>query len=233
MSYIHNIKKDLSNYIKKDNPSKFFKTRKGEYAYKDIFLGVSIPDQRSIASKYIDIDLDLLEELIKSPIHEERSIALIILVSKFNISDIDIKSDIYNFYISFISYINNWDLVDMSAQYILGYWLYDKDRSILEKLALSDVLWERRIAIVSTHYFIKKKDYKDTFKIARILLSDKEDLIQKAIGWTLREVGKYCSNDKEEEFLKKYYSSISRTALRYSIERFSEEKRSKYLKGII
>lgn len=229
MSNIYNIKKELSNAHKKDNPSKFFKTCKGDYAYGDIFLGVSIPDQRRIAKKYLDLDLLSINTLIKSPIHEERSMALIILVNKFNKFDIKMKENIYNFYLSYINYINNWDLVDMSAEYILGNWLYDKDQSVLENLALSDNLWERRIAIVSTHYSIRRKKYEYTFRIAKILINDREDLVQKALGWMLREVGKYCSQDIEEEFLEKYYKDMSRVSLRYATERFPEDKRVQYL----
>ena len=233
MSKLSNLKKELSSAPRRDNPEMFFKTHKGGYAYGDIFFGVSIPEQRKIAKKYLNLDLSSLEILIRSPIHEERSISLIILINKFRNSDTFIKESIYNFYISYRAYINNWDLVDMSAEHILGDWLYDRDRSILKSLALSDVLWDRRIAIVSTHYNIKKKEYRQTFAIATILLKDNEDLVQKAIGWMLREVGKYCSQNIEEIFLKKYYRDISRVALRYSIEKFQEDKRVQYLKGLI
>lgn len=212
--------------------ARFFKTGKGEYAEGDIFYGLSVPQSRIIATKHKDIDLEEVLILLKSEIHEARLIALLILVHKFQKGDKKQKKQIYNSYLSNTKYINNWDLVDLSADKILGGYLLDRDRSILEKLAVSDSIWERRISIISTFQFMKeRKEYKDTFKISKILLFDKHDLIQKAVGWMLREVGKRVSEAKEEEFLKPVYKTMPRTMLRYAIERFPEEKRLKYLKG--
>ncbi len=212
--------------------ARFFKTGKGEYAENDIFYGLSVPQSRVIAGKYKDLQLNDVLALLKSKIHEARLIALLILVHKFQKGDQEQRYKIYNCYLSNTKYINNWDLVDLSADKIVGAYLLDKDRDILEKLAMSTSIWERRISIIATFQFIKeKKEYKDTFKISKILLFDKHDLIQKAVGWMLREVGKRVSEAKEEEFLKPVYKKMPRTMLRYAIERFPEEKRLRYLKG--
>ncbi|MBI2449428.1 DNA alkylation repair protein [Candidatus Pacearchaeota archaeon] len=211
---------------------KFFKTGKGEYGEGDIFLGVTVPETRKIAKKHINLSFDEITKLLKSKIHEERLAALLLLVEKYNKSNDKAKDKIVNFYLSNTKYVNNWDLVDLSAHQLLGSFIEDKDKSILTKLAKSPSLWERRIAIISTYHFIKNKNHKPTFKIAEILLEDKHDLIQKAVGWMLREVGKRNQN-AEEEFLKYHYKKMPRTMLRYAIERFDKEKRDNYLKGKI
>jgi 3-methyladenine DNA glycosylase AlkD len=207
---------------------RFFKTRKGEYGEGDIFLGIKIPIQRSIAKKYYALELNNLQELLDKNIHEHRMIALIILVEKYkkNLG----KEEIFNFYLKNSKRINNWDLVDISSPHIIGDFLHDKPKEILYKLAKSENLWEKRISIISTLNFIRKNKFEDTLKISEILLKDKHDLIHKAVGWMLREVGKR-NLEVEEEFLKKHYSKIHRTTLRYAIEKFEENKRKNYLKN--
>jgi len=208
----------------------FFKTGPGEYGEGDIFIGVTLPDLRRIAKKYIQCSLNELEILLKSPVHEERLLALIILVNQYNKSVTENQKEIYNFYIVHISSINNWDLVDCSAPSIVGAYLYNKPKTILNKMAASSNVWERRIAIISTFYFIKKHHAETSMTIASLLLHDTHDLIHKAVGWMLREVGKHCGEEIEEVFLKRYYQEMPRTMLRYSIERFPETKKKLYMK---
>lgn len=232
---------ELQKVIKKQANAKkakgclwFFKTRKGEYGEGDKFLGISNPKAHKIAKDFFnDLNLNDLDRLIKSKFHEERLIALLILVLKFNKASAFAKASadqikIYNFYLKHTKYINNWDLVDLSAYKIIGAYLFDKNRSVLYKMAKSKSLWERRISIISTFYFIGQNDFKDSLAIAEILVNDKHDLIQKAVGWMLREIGKR-SLATEEAFLKKYYKTMPRTTLRYAIEKFSEPKRQFYL----
>jgi 3-methyladenine DNA glycosylase AlkD len=211
---------------------KFFKTSKGEYGEGDIFLGIKVPVQRQIAKKYFGLGLIKIKKLLDSLIHEHRLIALLILIEKYNKSYEENKGNIFNFYLKNTKNINNWDLVDLSAPKIVGNFLFDKDKKILYNLAKSKNLWEKRIAIVSTFAFIKKQEFKDTLTISELLLKDKHDLIHKAVGWMLREVGK---KDEEilENFLKQNYNQMPRTMLRYSIEKFEEGKRKKYLRGEI
>ena len=212
---------------------RFFKTDKGEYGHGDLFLGVRAPKIRSIAKRHIDISITDMETLIRSKYHEERFLGLIILVNKYaKTKDKKNQNQLYKIYVSSFKYINNWDLVDVTCPHVTGKHLIDKDRTILYKWAKSEDLWTKRIAMVSTFCFIRKNDLEDTFKIAEILLQDKHDLIHKAVGWMLREAGKRDIK-KEEAFLKKHYKTMPRTMLRYSIEKFPETKRQKYLKGTI
>ena len=208
----------------------FFKTGKGQYAEGDLFLGLTVPRQREIAKKYPDLSLSQIQQLLNSKYHEFRLCALLILISKYNKSDEKTKAKIVTFYLKNTKRINNWDLVDLSAEYILGSYLLERDKSVLYKLAKSQNLWERRIAIIATFFFIRKDQFTDTFKIAQILLGDKHDFIHKAVGWMLREVGK-----RNEvlliKFLDKFKGKMPRTALRYAIERFNQQKRLSYLKG--
>ena len=214
---------------------RFFKTRKGEYGEGDIFLGVKVPDQRKVADKFQELSLKDLEKLLSSKIHEYRMSALFILIKQYEKANEQEKKKIFNFYLKNTKNINNWDLVDISAPKIVGDFLLDKYKEgdmstcrLLYKLAKSNNLWERRIAIISTVVFIRNNKFKDTLKISKILLEDKHDLIHKAVGWMLREVGKR-DQKVEEEFLKKYYSKMPRVMLRYAIERFEEKKRKFYL----
>ncbi len=213
---------------KAKNLSKFFKTGKGQYGEGDIFLGIKVPDQRKIARKYSGIPLDDIGKLLKSNIHEFRLTSLLILVLKYKKEEFDGKKEIVDFYLSHMKNINNWDLVDSSAPYILGDFLLDKDKSILYRLARSDNLWERRIAILSTLAFIKDNKFEDSLNIAEILVFDKHDLIHKAVGWMLREIGKR-DDRTEEEFLEKYYRKMPRTMLRYAIEKFDNDKKKLFL----
>ncbi|MDO8658403.1 MAG: DNA alkylation repair protein [Candidatus Levybacteria bacterium] len=229
-----NIEKDL---LTLKNPKKakilqrFFKTGKGEYGEGDIFLGITVPQQRIIAEKYIDTTLIELQNLLSSKIHEYRLISLLILINKYKKSGETGKKEIFDFYLKNTKYINNWDLVDLSAPNIVGEYLLNKNKSVLYKLAKSKNLWDRRIAIISTYPFIKNNNFDNTLKISEILLDDKHDLIQKAVGWMLREIGKR-NQKKEEEFLQKYYKTMPRTMLRYAIERFDENKRKFYLNKV-
>jgi len=212
---------------------RFFKTDKGEYGHGDLFLGVRAPKIRLIAKKHIDISITDMKTLIQSKYHEERFLGLIILVNKYaKTKDKKNRNQLYKIYVSSFKYINNWNLVDVTCPHVTGKHLIDKDRTILYKWAKSEDLWTKRIAMVSTFSFIRKNDLEDTFKIAEILLHDEHDLIHKAVGWMLREAGKRDIK-KEETFLKKYYKTMPRTMLRYSIEKFPETKRQKYLKGTI
>ena len=204
----------------------FFKTGKGEYGEKDIFLGIPVPLQRKIASRYIKISASQLENLIRSKYHEYRSVALIILTEKYKLAQGDQKERIFRFYVKNIYWVNSWDLVDLSAPKIVGGFLSDKNKDFLYKFATSKDMWVRRISIVSTLHFVRKGNFKDALKISEMLLDDENDLTQKAVGWVLREVGK---KDKQvlESFLGRNYDKLARTTLRYAIERFSIKERNK------
>lgn len=203
----------------------FYKISKEGYAREDIFLGVSVPKQREIARRYINISLSEIKKLLQEKIHEYRMIASIILVAKFRLEG---SKEIAEFYINNAKLFNSWDLVDLTAPKILGVFLLNKDKEILKKFSNSKNLWEKRISIVSTHAFIKNEKSSESLDICKRLLRDEEDLIKKAVGWTLREIGK---KDKEmlKCFLIENYEEISRTTLRYAIEKFSNEERKFYL----
>ncbi len=209
---------------------KFFKTGKGEYAEGDVFLGIKVPVQRKISKKYIHLDFKEIQELLNSKIHEHRLIALLILIEKYKKAKKDLleRRKIFEFYLKNTRNINNWDLVDLSAPLIMGDFLQREGTEILKNLAESRNLWERRIAIVSTYPFIKKRMFGETLAISEILLNDEHDLIHKAVGWMLREVGK---RNKEvlELFLMQRHKTMPRVMLRYSIEKFPEEERKKWL----
>lgn len=210
----------------------FFKTGPGEYGEGDVFLGIKVPELRKLAKEYQDIATKEIKQLLKSSIHEERLLALLILVLTYSKGDETAKKRIYELYLKNTKFINNWDLVDGSAEYIVGDFLMDKSKKLLYNLAKSSELWERRIAIMSTFHFIKRNEFSETLKISKMLLSDEEDLIHKAVGWMLREVGKR-DLQTEEKFLREHYKKMPRTMLRYAIERFPESKRRRYLKGNI
>lgn len=230
------IQNDLQKLIRPDKAEflpYFFKTGEGEYAQGDKFIGVVVPDQRSVAKKYYkEASLDDVQKLLDSPIHEHRLTGLFILTYKFEKAKEVEREIIYNFYLKNTKAINNWDLVDCSAHKIVGQYLIDKDRSILYKLAKSKNLWEQRIAILSTFAFIRVKDFEDCLNLAEGFLTHKHDLIHKAVGWMLREVGK-----KDElvlvSFLNPNYQKMPRTMLRYAIEKFPEQRRILYLKNMI
>ncbi len=225
--------KKLANPKKAIGVARFFKTGKGEYGEGDVFLGITVPQIRLIAKKCADLTLKEIQKLLQSKIHEERLLALIILVNQFKKADEGNQKQIFDLYLSNTKYINNWDLVDCSAEYIVGGYLMNRSKNILKLLAQSNLLWERRIAIMATFHFIKQKQHEHTFTIAKILVKDEHDLIHKAVGWMLREVGKRISEAIEEAFLQQHYQQMPRTMLRYAIERFDEKKRKKYLNGSI
>jgi 3-methyladenine DNA glycosylase AlkD len=187
---------------------------------------------RKLAQRHGAIPLADVETLLHSPFHEDRLLALLILVRQFGRVDSQVQEKIYNLYLSNTRYINNWDLVDSSAGYIVGAYLLDRDRSPLIELAQSSLLWERRIAIMATSYFIGQNQFAETLKIATMLLTDQEDLIHKAVGWMLREIGQR-DQEAEETFLREHYRQMPRTMLRYAIEKFPEPQRQAYLKGLI
>jgi len=223
----------LANPEKASQLQRFFKTAKGEYAEGDIFLGITVPQIRIIAKKYTDLTYKEIQQLLNSKFHEERLAALLILVRKFKkTKDQKEKQFIYNFYLKNTRGINNWDLVDLSAPNIVGEFLFDKDKSILRQLAISKNIWERRIAVLATFPLIKKRKFGESLALSQILINDPHDLIHKAVGWMLREVGKKDINVLET-FLKDKYNQMPRTMLRYAIEKFPEEKRQMYLKGEI
>ncbi len=209
--------------------SRFFKTGKGEYGEGDIFLGIKVPIQRQIVKKYQDLPLSDVQQLLNSKIHEHRLVGVLILVRQFQKADDEQRRVIYKMYLKNAKRINNWDLVDLSAPNIVGTYLLDKSRKVLYKLARSKNLWERRIAMLGTYTFIRHNDFKDALAISKILLRDSHDLIHKAVGWMLREVGKR-DQGVEEKFLKLYYKKMPRTMLRYAIEKFPEQKRQSYLR---
>lgn len=230
MNTVQEDLKKLANPVKAKILSRFFKTGPGEYGEGDIFLGVQIPQTREVAKKYYNIPFKDVVTLLKSKIHEERQAALLLLVHRYDIGSEIEKENVYIFYLKNTKYINNWDLVDLSADKIIGKHLMEKPKKILYELAKSNNLWERRISIISTFHFIRNNRFDDTLKISEILLSDKHDLIQKAVGWMLREIGKR-NQETEEIFLRKHYRSMHRTTLRYAIERFPRDKQRFYLNG--
>lgn len=226
--------KRAGNKEKAKGVARFFKTGKGEYGEGDVFYGITVPVQRKIAKEfYLDLSLAELGKTLQSKVHEERFTTLEALVMKFDraakLKDVKTQKAIYDLYLKFTKYINNWDLVDTSAEYIVGPYLANRPRTVLKKLAKSKSLWERRIAMISCFHFIRNKDFADALQIAEILLKDDHDLIHKAVGWMLREIG---NRDIKPElaFLDKHTLKMPRTMLRYAIERFPEKLRLKYLK---
>jgi 3-methyladenine DNA glycosylase AlkD len=223
----------LANPKKAKDLQWFFKTGKGQYGEGDVFLGVVVPKVRALVKQFPEASLKEVETLLSSKYHEERMLGLLILVSQFEKGEEHKQKEIYTFYLNHTKYINNWDLVDLSALYIVGAYLHKKEKTVLVKLAKSNSMWERRISILSTFYDIRNGDPKSALLIAEMLIHDTEDLIHKAVGWMLREVGKRCSQDVEEKFLRSHYKTMPRTMLRYAIEHFEEGKRKKYLAGTI
>jgi 3-methyladenine DNA glycosylase AlkD len=250
MNMLQSVQQTLRSRANPDKAlilQRFFKTGKGEYGEGDVFLGLTVPQVRSIAKQFKDLSLKEIKQLLHSMIHEERLLALIILVNRFKKPEEKIQKEIFDVYLANTKWINNWDLVDSSAEYVVGGYLFQKMRAkiehppapleggfvVLTKLARSKLVWDRRIAMMTTFQFIKNGKYEETFRIAKLLLDDEHDLIHKAVGWMLREVGKRISEEVEESFLKEYYKEMPRTMLRYAIERFDEKKRKKYLNGMI
>jgi 3-methyladenine DNA glycosylase AlkD len=232
MKTVNDLRRELQ---KKANKKKakilqgFFKTSPGEYGEGDVFLGITVPEVRKTAKEFKLLNLSEISCLMGSKFHEERQACLFILSDKFSRGDEKEKKNIFDFYIKNRKGINNWDLVDLTAPKIVGSYLESKGKSLLYKFARSKNIWEKRIAMLSTFFYIYKKDCRDTLRIAEILRNDRHDLIQKAVGWMLREVGKRCGKEIEEGFLKKYYKTMPRTMLRYAIEKFPEKERKKWL----
>lgn len=246
MSSVSDLQKELKaagSAERAHQSAYYFKTGPGQYGEGDIFIGVSVPAQRTIAKNYYSLPLSDVEKLLKSKIHEERLTASIILVAQYTKADDATKKKIYDFYLANTRYINNWDIIDGSAPQIVGGYLWNtfaqtaspskETMQVLTKLAKSKSIWERRIAILSTLYFIHLADISETFLVADMLLHDEHDLIQKAVGWMLREVGNSVGTDIEESFLKTRYLTMPRTMLRYAIEKFPEPRRKAYLAGTI
>jgi 3-methyladenine DNA glycosylase AlkD len=211
---------------------RFFKTGPGEYGEGDIFIGIRVPVLRKLVKEYKDLPVSEIKILLRSPIHEERLLAILLFVRTFEKGNDDIKKTIYDLYLKSTEFINNWDLVDTSAEHIVGQYLMDKSKRPLYRLTKSKNLWERRIAIMATFHFVKRHEFSETLKISNMLLADRHDLIHKACGWMLREIGKRDLKT-EEIFLKEHYKKMPRTMLRYAIEKFPEKKRQRYLKGTI
>jgi len=229
----------LADPLRAKHSLRFFKTGKGEYAEGDKFIGVTMPELRKLAKEFIQLELCEIEKLLHSKIHEQRMLALLILMYQFNLAikqnNTRLQKTIFNYYLSQVDYINNWDLVDVTCRDIVGEFLLDKpekQKDILITLSKSDHLWERRIAIVCTWQFIREYQFDYTLRISKILLHDEDDLIHKAVGWMLREVGKRDLS-VEIEFLKTRYKKMPRTMLRYAIEKFDEILRNQYLNGQI
>jgi 3-methyladenine DNA glycosylase AlkD len=230
---VRNIKNKLRKLADKEKAKilqGFFKTGPGQYGEGDVFLGITVPALRKAVKECGATPLPDVLQLLRSVIHEERLFALMLLIHAYGNAHGSLKKKIYGLYLKNTRYINNWDLVDLSAPNIVGNYLADKSREPLYALARSRDLWKKRIAILSTLHFIRQNNFADTLQISEILLNDDHDLIHKAAGWMLREVGKR-SLATEERFLKQYYKKMPRTMLRYAIERFPEAKRKKYLNG--
>ncbi|SMO91684.1 DNA alkylation repair protein [Gracilimonas mengyeensis] len=224
--------KAKANPEKAKHSQRFFKTGPGEYGEGDRFLGINVPEQRKIAKKYRALPTDEVAILLQHSYHEVRLTAAYLLVYKVEKGDENTLKEVVDCYLDNLSGINNWDLVDSSCHQILGRRLQDKDRRLLYDFAQTDDLWKKRIAMITCYHFIKQKDFDDALAIAEILLNDGHDLIHKAVGWMLREIGNR-DLDTEEAFLKKHYQNMPRTMLRYAIEKFDEPLRQKYLKGEI
>ena len=232
MEKITAIKQDLRSSANPDKIkilSGFFKTGKGQYGEGDIFIGVTVPEIRKIAKKHSDTPVNELEALLKEPVHEHRMFALLCMIEQFKEASEDKKQQLFQSYLKHTKYINNWDLVDLSAAQIVGEWIENKEHGILHQLAGSNILWEQRISIVATWKWIRNGKFDDTIAIAEKLLYHEHDLIRKAVGWMLREVGK---KDKRTltKFLDKYHTTMPRTTLRYAIEKFSPEEKLLYMK---
>lgn len=208
----------------------YFRTGPGEYGEGDRFLGIRIPALRARVREYRGVPIDTLAVLMRSEWHEARLFALLLLVDAYERADAEAREAIYRLYLRNTRYINNWDLVDSSAPYIVGAHLETRDRSVLDELARSESLWERRIAILATQHFIRRGDFGTTLRIAEVLVDDGHDLIHKAVGWMLREVG---NRDRaaEEAFLIRHHRTMPRTMLRYAIEKFPPDLRQRYLRG--
>jgi 3-methyladenine DNA glycosylase AlkD len=208
---------------------RFFKTGPGQYGEGDLFLGVTVPDTRKLVREFAAMPIAEAEELLRSPVHEERLLALLILVRKYQRGDAAERKEIFQLYLRNTARVNNWDLVDLSAEHIVGGQLFGRSTALLDRLAKSRSLWERRIAMLATFHFIRRGEFEPTLRIAKRLLGDEHDLIHKAVGWMLREVGNR-DLETEERFLRQHAATMPRTMLRYAIEKFPEAKRGELMR---
>ena len=213
---------------KAEHAERFFKTGKGEYGEGDRFLGIRVPVLRSYVREFQHLTLEETAEILRSPYHEERLFALLLMVQKYQKGDQAQQEAVFRLYLKNLQQVNNWDLVDSSAPSIVGAWLEERDKKLLYRLAESPSLWERRIAIISTFHLIRNNKFDDALAIARLLIADRQDLIHKAVGWMLREIGKR-DIAVEKAFLDRHAATMPRTMLRYAIERFEEDERKRYL----
>ncbi|SCF05387.1 3-methyladenine DNA glycosylase AlkD [Micromonospora coriariae] len=236
MATTADVRHDLASLAdprRAEGSSRFLQMIPGGYGEGDRAIGVSVPEQRRVAARYWrDLSLSQAAELLSSGVHEERLTSLFILVRKFTKGDEEEQGEIFRLVLANTGRINNWDLVDSSAPYIVGPWLIDKDRSVLDRLAGSSLVWDRRIAIMATFAFIKAGDFDWTFRLSERLLRDPHDLVHKAVGWMLREVGNR-NRAAEEEFLARHYRAMPRVMLRYAIEKFEPQRRVDYLTGVV
>ena len=232
VGYIEQRLRSLASREKAVVLQSFFKTGPGQYGEGDVFFGIPVPQLRKLARECTNTTLADSIKLLKSPVHEQRLLALLLLIQAFSRGDDCLRDQIFKLYLEHRRYVNNWDLVDLSAPHIVGKYLHDKRRDVLYRMARSRNLWERRISVMSTLYFIRQNRFSDTLRLSRILLQDEHDLIQKAVGWMLREVGKR-NVEAEKRFLAAHYRKMPRTMLRYAIERFPKTTRIRYLKGLV
>lgn len=219
-----------SNPDKANHSKRFFKSGPGEYGEGDRFLGITVPNQRKVARKFKKMELNEVQHLLQSVFHEARLTAVLLLVYRIEKADQIEVDEIARFYLKNLIYVNNWDIVDSSCHQILGRFLLNRERDLLYTLATSNDLWEKRIAMITCYHFIKKDDFEDALQIAELLLNDSHDLIHKAVGWMLREIGNR-NLDIEIQFLNRHFQNMPRTMLRYAIEKFEEPLRKKYLTG--
>lgn len=233
MTRLTDLKKDLRQLARPADAKilqRFFKTGPGEYGAGDVFLGIKVPPLRVLAKKYTHLSFADLQKLLNSKIHEERETALMILVLRFRKAGEKEQKQIYQFYLTNLKAVNNWDLVDSSCRFIMGPYLETRDRKVLYRLARSKDLWQKRVAMITTYYFIHQDDYADALKLAKILLHDEHDLIQKAVGWMLREIGDQDLKT-ELQFLDRHAATMPRTCLRYAIEKLPSKLRLQYMKA--
>lgn len=222
--------KKLSNPKDAEFLQRFFKTGEGQYGHGDRFRGIRVPASREVVKKHSDASLDTAVALLGSKFHEDRLVAVLLMVKLYEKGDEKLRERVYKAYLAHADRVNNWDLVDSSAPYIVGRHLMERSRKPLYRLADSKNLWERRIGVLATFYFIKNGQFDDSLAIAEKLLGDREDLMHKAVGWMVREVANR-NGETARKFLRRHYSKMPRTMLRYAIEKFPEAERQSYLKG--
>ncbi len=231
LQQLERVLAELADPERAAHSARFFKTGKGEYGEGDTFFGIRVPDLRKLVRPCRGLPLFDVSALLRSNVHEKRLLAALILVDRFSRSEEAAQEKIFNLYLENLGRgINNWDIIDTTCPHIVGAWLYERDRAVLYRLAESENLWQRRAAMLACFFFIRRGDFVDPLKIAALLLEEREDLIHKAVGWMLREIGKR-DQEIEERFLQQHCRTMPRTMLRYAIERFAPEKRTYYMNG--